>query len=169
MLLTGAVNSQAAQVAKSSPCSAVSASSVSAIVGYMVPSPTSMVNDLKPTKANNEIASVDTSCLYGAETSLKSLKTLVLLDVGVSSKAITSAELAASLKQQQKTAGSLGFKIVSYSGLGVSAFYYSASEGGIYFQGIAGISGTHEFGAAVYSKTVSKSKLAALAKLAEKI
>jgi hypothetical protein len=128
-----------------------------------------MVENLKATKTNFETASVDTSCAFGAETSLANLKKLVLLDAGVESKAITLSELQTTLKQQQKEDHSLGFTMVSYSGLGVPAVYYTSSVSGIYFQGISGIDGTHTFGAAVYSKALSQSKLAALAKLAAKI
>jgi len=142
---------------------------VSAIVGHTVPLPTKSVNDAPATKANFETSAVETSCAYGAETSLASLKTLVLLDASVESKPITSTELATLLKRQQQAIKSIGFKIVPYSGLGVTAYYFSDTNTGIYFQGIEGINGTHLFGAAVYSKTLSESKLAALAKLAEKI
>lgn len=169
MLLTGATSSEAAQAAKASACSAVSAASVSAIVGYSVPSPTAMVDDTKATKTNFDTASVDSTCVFGAETSLKSLKTLVLLSSDAESKAITGSEFQAILKQQQKEAHSQALKLVPYSGLGVSAFYFSDTIGNIYFQGLYGFDGTHAFGAAVYSKKVSQSKLAALAKLAEKI
>jgi hypothetical protein len=62
------------------------------------------------------------------------------------------------------------FKFSAYSGLGVPAFYFSLTESGITGQGITGVvSGTHYFGASVETKNVSMSKLAALAKLAEKL
>jgi len=52
----------------------------------------------------------------------------------------------------------------------VPAFYFSLTESGITGQGITGvIGGTNYFGASVESKNVSTSKLAALAKLAEKL
>ena len=58
---------------------------------------------------------------------------------------------------------------VPYSGLGLSAFYYTFTEGGVFTQGMTGLSGKNEYGAFVYTKAVSKSKLAALVRLAEKL
>jgi len=131
-----------------------------------VPTPSAITNTVPASKTNFGTSSVDTGCAYGAETSTAAFKKLILLDSDIESKAITSSEFATVLKQQTHAAG---LKVAAYSGLGVPGFYYSATIGGIYLQGIAGIAGTHLFGAAVYTKSVSQSKLAALAKLAEKI
>ncbi len=169
ILASGATSSDAAHVAKASACSAVSAASVSAIIGYTVPNATAVTTNVKATPQNFNASAVSTVCSYGAEKSLASLKKLVLLDSSIESKAITSAELQTSLKKEQQEGHSIGIKVVSYSGLGVTAYYYSAKISGISFQGIAGISGTHVFGASVYSLSVSESKVAALAKLAEKL
>jgi hypothetical protein len=64
---------------------------------------------------------------------------------------------------------SMKIKFIPYSGLGVPAFYFSMTAAGISAEGIEGVAGTKLFGASVETKTLSKSKLASLAKLAEKL
>jgi len=137
---------------------------VSAIVGYSLPAPTPDTVDLKATKQNDEISSVETSCTYGGYT-LAELPKDVVLDRGVTSRALTAADLKQGLAQAQK----LKITFTPYSGLGMAAYYYAFTETGISFQGITGIVGVDEYGAAVYTKTMSKSKLAALVRLAEKL
>lgn len=170
-LSAGAATSQAAHVAAASTsiCSHVSPGSVSAIIGYSVPAATQTTTREKATPANYNISSVDTTCAYGAETSLADLKKTVLLESDIASKSLTAAQIQASFKKAEKAAHAIQFKITTYSGLGVSGYYVTESVSGISAQIIAGVSGTHNFSAAVYSKTVSKSKLAALAELAEKL
>jgi hypothetical protein len=75
------------------------------------------------------------------------------------------------MQQSLAKASSLAkFTFKTYSGLGVPAFYFSLTESGITGQGITGVlGGTTYFGASVESKSVSKSTIAALAKLAEKL
>ena len=151
----------------SSICSKVSAATVSSIIGYKVPAGTSYTRSLKPTKANYEISGTDTICTYGAETSMATIVKAVTLSFETISKPITPAEMQQSLAKTSKLAH---FKFSSYSGLGVPAFYFSLTESGITGQGITGVlGGTSYFGASVESKNVSKSTLAALAKLAEKL
>jgi len=151
----------------SSICSKVSAATISSIIGYKVPAGTASTFDIKPTKANFGISGTNTVCTYGAETSMATILKAVSLMYEVLSKPITSAEMEQSLAQVTKDAK---FKFVSYSGLGVPGFYFSLSESGITGQGIYGEqSSTRFFGVNVESKTVSKSTLAALAKLAAKL
>jgi hypothetical protein len=170
-LSAGAASAQTAHVTAAAPsvCSHVSPASISAIVGFSVPAGKESTVHLPATKSNYEISSVDTTCTYGAETSIASIKKTVLLETAVESKPLTAAEIAASFKKAEKEAHAIKFKIVSYSGLGVTGFYATESISGIYAQIVAGESGTHSFSAAVYTTTLSESKVAALAKLAEKL
>jgi hypothetical protein len=152
----------------SSICSNVSAASISSIVGYKVPAGTGTVFKVKPTKANYDISGTNTVCTYGAATSMAALLKDVSLTYEVVSKPITSAEIQKQLQAAGK--GLLKYTFVPYSGLGVPGFYFSLTEAGITGQGISGFqNSTHFFGASVESKTISKSSLAALAKLAEKL
>jgi len=144
-------------------CAKVSTKSVSGIVGYDLPAPTASTIKLKATKKNDEISSVETSCTYGADTAAALPKNVVLV-YGVTSKRLTAAELKTELSQAQ----TLNMTIVPYRGLGIPAYYYVFTIGGITIRGISGSSGVQEYGAFVYSKTTPKSKLAALARLAEK-
>jgi hypothetical protein len=170
-LSAGAASAQIAHVAAAptSICSHVSPASVSAIVGYSVPVATQYTSQQKATPANYHISSVVTTCDFGVETSVAGLKKTVLLESAIESKALSAAQIQASFKKAETAARAIHFKISSYSGLGVTGFYVTETVSGIYGQIITGMSGTHSFSAAVYSKTLSESKLAALAKLAEKL
>jgi hypothetical protein len=142
----------------------VSAAQVSSVVGYKVPAGIADTFAVKPTKANFEISGTDTSCTYGAETSMASLLKVVTLTYETISKPLTPAEMQESIA---KTSAIAHFKFSTYSGLGVTAFYFSLTEDGITGQGITIVkNGTTFFGASVESKSVSKSTIAALAKLA---
>jgi hypothetical protein len=145
----------------SSICGKVSAASVSSIIGYKVPAGVPYTRSIKPTKANYEISGKETICTYGAETSMATILKAVTLSFETLSKPLTPSEMQQSIAK---------FKFSTYSGLGVPAFYFSLTESGITGQGITGVlGGTNYFGASVESKKVSKSSLAALAKLAEKL
>ena len=146
-------------------CGKVSAGSVSRIVGFSVPAATALTNNLTPTKQNDEISAVVTSCTYGSQTNLATLNKTVGLSYEVTSRPLTTADLKEGLSQAQK----LNMKLVPYSGLDLPAFYFSFTNGGVTSQGISGLAGTKEFGAFVYTKAVSKSELAALVRLAEKL
>jgi hypothetical protein len=151
----------------SSVCSKVSAAAVSSIIGYKVPAGVPFTRSIKPTKENYEISGTETICTYGAETSMATILKAVSLSFESISKPLTSAEMQQSLAKASSLAK---FKFSAYTGLGVPAFYFSLTESGITGQGITGvIGGTNYFGASVESKNVSTSKLAALAKLAEKL
>lgn len=150
----------------SSVCSAVSAASVSAIVGYSVPAGTPGTYKIAASKTNDEISGVVTSCTFGAETNLAALEKDVTLEVEVTSKSMTSSEMQKAIALADKTSG---IKITPYSGLGVPGFYFSLTDGGITGQGITGVVGTRSFGASLETKTLSMSKLATLAKLADKL
>src|ERR1700722_12255093 len=76
----------------SSICSKVSTAAVSAIVGYTVPTPTAGTVNIKATKTNEEISAVVTACTYGPETSLAALKKDVILQIEVTSRALTAQE-----------------------------------------------------------------------------
>jgi len=63
----------------SSFCSKVSASAVSAIVGYKVPAGVFGTFKIKPAKENYETSGTDTTCTYGAETSMATIVKSVTL------------------------------------------------------------------------------------------
>jgi hypothetical protein len=146
-------------------CSKVSTTSVSAIVGYKLPAPSFDTLSLPATKKNDEISSVVSSCTYGSQTSLAALPKDVIIDYVVTSRSLTSAEIKKGLAQEQQ----LKMTFVPYSGLGVRAYYYSFTDSGITIQGLTGFEGTKDYGASTYSKLTSKSQLASLVRLAEKL
>jgi hypothetical protein len=151
----------------SSICNSASASSVSSIIGYNVPAGKLDTLHIKATKLNYGTSAVDTICTYGAETNMAGILKAVTLTFEVLSKPLTAAEMQASIA---KASSFVKFKFTPYSGLGVPGYYFSLTEAGITGQGITGVlSSTRYFGASVENKNVSKSKLAALAKLAEKL
>jgi hypothetical protein len=146
-------------------CSKISTTSVSAIVGYKLPAPSFDTLSLPATKKNDEISSVVTSCTYGSQTSLAALPKDVIIDYAVTSRPLTSAEIKKGLAQEQQ----LKMTFLPYSGLGVKAYYYSFTDAGITIQGLTGFEGTKDYGASTYSKLTSKSQLASLVRLAEKL
>jgi hypothetical protein len=149
----------------SSYCNKVSAASVSAIVGHSVPAGSLSTYKVKATKTNDEISAVVWSCIYGTMTSLTALAKDVVLSLEVTSKPLTGAELQYSLSQAEK----LKMKFIPYSGLGMTAFYYTFTQGGIPVQGMVAIAGTKSYSAGIYTKTPAISKLASLVRLAEKL
>ncbi|HTT59754.1 MAG TPA: hypothetical protein VMF33_06865 [Acidimicrobiales bacterium] len=151
----------------SSVCGKVSAASVSAIVGYKVPAPTTYTIALKPTKENYEVSGSDVICTYGAETSMATILKAVSLSVEIISKPLTEAQMQASIAKATKDAK---FTFSAYSGLGVPAFYFKLAEAGITGQGLTVIAnGTHYYGASVETAKITKSQLGSLAKLAEQL
>jgi hypothetical protein len=149
----------------SSVCGKVSAAQVSALIGYKVPAGTFSSFKVKPTKENFEISGTDTTCTYGAETSMATILKAVTLTYETISKPLTPTQMQESLA---KTSSVAHFTFSTYNGLGVQAFYFKLTEEGITGQGITGVkNGTTFFGASVESKSVSESTIAALAKLAE--
>jgi hypothetical protein len=138
-----------------SSCSKVSAASVAAVVGHSVPVGTYSTNNLKATKADDEISAIETSCIYGSVASLAALGNDVIVGFEVTSKPLTGAELK--------------FVFKPYSGLGMKAFYYTFTDAGIPIQGIEAINGTTVYAAALYTKTPEARELGALIKLAEKL
>jgi hypothetical protein len=150
----------------SSICATVSAASVSTIVGFAVPAPTTATRNLAATPANYGISAVVTTCTFGAQATVADLTKDVSLVFEVTSKPITTREIKQSLA---KTASaSLKIAVTSYSGLGVPAVYEITTGGGIRGEGITALVGTKVFSANVFS-TLSMSKLASLVKLAEKL
>jgi len=160
------VVTRTARPLSSSICSKVSPASVSAIVGYSVPAATTFIRNLKATKQNFGISAVATTCTFGAQTSMAALLKDVTLSFEVTSRPLTTSEEQQAIA---KASATLKFKFTPYSGLGVPAFYFRLTAAGITGQGIEGVVGTRSFGASVETKNLSKSKLALLAKLAEKL
>jgi hypothetical protein len=147
-------------------CSKVSASSVSAIVGYKVPAATGMADKEKASKQNFGIAFQTVDCTFGAETSLAAIKKSVSLSIETLSRSLTASELKklVSVQEQHVT----GLKIVPYPGLGGASFYMTASTGGIHIESLATGSGTKLYSATV-ENNLSKSKLVSLIKLAQNL
>jgi hypothetical protein len=146
-------------------CSKVSTTSVSAIVGYKLPAPSFDTLNLPATNKNDEISSVVMSCTYGSQTSLAALPKDIIIDYVVTSRALTAAEIKKGLAQEQQ----LKMTFLPYNGLGVKAYYYSFNDSGITIQGLSAFEGTKDYGASTYSKLTSKSQLASLVRLAEKL
>jgi hypothetical protein len=138
---------------------------VSAIVGYKLPAPSFDTLNLPATKKNDEISSVVMSCTYGSQTSLAALPKDIIIDYVVTSRALTAAEIKKGLAQEQQ----LKMTFLPYNGLGVKAYYYSFNDSGITIQGLSAFEGTKDYGASTYSKLTSKSQLASLVRLAEKL
>lgn len=152
---------------QSSPiCSKVRAASVSAIVGYALPAATASTNTIPASTENDGISAVVTTCTFGSQASIAALKKDVVLDLEITSKPITEAEVRKQLAKSGTT--TLKLDITSYSGLGAPGVYVSATGGGIHATGISGFVGTKVFGADVF-ETLSTSKLASLARLAAKL
>lgn len=151
----------------SSPCSKVSPASVAAIVGHSVPAPvTSTIHQAATTKTFG-ISGVLTLCTFGTETSLAGLPKIVVLEIEVTSKPITLSEVEQELAKTSTATSTI--KITPYSGLGASGFYFTDTSESVTGQGMEVVAGTKSFTATVFNKSLSKSKLAALAKLAEKL
>jgi hypothetical protein len=147
-------------------CSKISASSVSAIVGYKVPAATGLIDKEKATKQNFGIAFQTLDCTFGAEKSLASLKKSVSLSIETLSRSLTASELKKLVSEQEQKA--TGLKISPYPGLGGVSFYMTASAAGLHIESIATGSGTKLYGATVDSN-LAKSKLASLVKLAQNL
>jgi hypothetical protein len=161
------VAAPAASAASTGACSKVSASAVSAIVGYTVPAGVGMTTKLAATKQSDGISGVVTTCTYGAETSESALHKVVILTSETTSKSFTLSELKSLLAKNAAAAKAI--KLVPYSGLGEPGFYFTEHIGGISAQGLAGFDGTQSEGADVFSSSISKSQLVALAKLAHQL
>jgi len=145
-------------------CSKVPAAKVAAIVGYSVPAGQLTTLNLPATKTNYEISSTTLSCTYGSETSLAALPKLVILDIETTSKTFTAAEFKQSLAKL--ASDGLKMTITPYSGLGVTAYYFTETEASIHAEGLSVFSGTHGYGAAVETNKLPQAKLAQLTKLA---
>jgi hypothetical protein len=171
----------------------VSASSVSSIVGYTVPAPTSATDSYEVDKALN-ISATATDCSYDVLPSAADPlgSKVVSLSYEVFNKPVTEALLkAAEASQQAKLASeekAAHFKVKysSYSGLGVTAIFFTMTaqfnfglpkgvplpkgmSSTFALEGIATLNGTISFGAAVNNVTLPESKLASLVRLAMKI
>jgi hypothetical protein len=160
---------RAARPLASSVCSKVSAASVSAVVGYTLPAPSSSSFNLKASAKTDGVSAIETICVFGSETSTAALSKAVILALEVTSKPLTLGEVEKEIAQSESATSKFKETFTPYSGLGRSAVYFNFSDDGITDQGIAGFNGTNIFVAVVTNKSVSKSKLAALAKLAERL
>jgi len=166
------VSARTATPVSSSICSKVSAAAVSAIVGYTVPAATAMTIHAKPTAQNFGVSGLTTLCSFGTTPRPGSTQTAILaalkkdvsLTMEITSRPLTAQEVKTALAKV--TSATLHATVTAYSGLGVPALYFTESGGGLNAEGIVGLSGTKYFGASV-EMPLSKSKLVALAKLAQ--
>ena len=143
---------------------AFSPGTVAAIVGHSVPTPTGTAIDLKPNALNHELSAVGTSCEFSTGTSLAALKKTVVVTNEITSTPLTATAVEAGLKVATSTVSA-----EPYGGLGIQGISYTQTlPGGITVYGMIGFNGKTEDGAAVYAP-LSKSKLASLVKLAEKL
>jgi hypothetical protein len=144
-------------------CDKVSAITVSTIIGYQEASVTSDTLRIKPTKANFEESGSVTACTYGSmATEADAFKTVTLM-FEIFSKPLTMSEEEKSLARMS---GCVKCKYSAFKGLGVPAIYTRFDTA----QGIFGeLGSTRYFGAHAWNGNVSASKLAVLAKLAERL
>jgi hypothetical protein len=171
-VVAGLAKAGLARPRASSICAKVSPASVSAIVGYPVPAPTTEVTKQKATKRNFGISAVETSCTYGTKASAAARAKVVILSYATTSRAFTTSELRQELAYTAKalTESSIRETITPYSGLGFPAYYYAENGAGINGKAITAIDGTKIYGASVVdAKTVTKSQIVALTRLARKL
>jgi hypothetical protein len=149
-------------------CAAVTAASISKVVGYAVPAASSL-KDTSIIDKKDGISATAVDCTYGKETSTASIAKAVTLTYEQLSKRLSSSEIKQDLLNAQKQAvGGATLKTASYSGLGVPAFTISTADGGIELNFLLAINGTKIVGAEISQKT-STATLAALTKLALKV
>jgi hypothetical protein len=161
------IRAQSTQPLSSSVCGNVSASSVAAIVGYSVPAATLTTFNQPATKKTNGISGVLTTCTYGVGASTAALAKEVVLEVEVTSKPLTTSEVKQALAKE--ATASLKIKLTPYSGSGFTGFYFTETDASIHAQGISGLVGGRTVGVTVFTTTLSKSRVASLAKLAERL
>ncbi|HTW98375.1 MAG TPA: hypothetical protein VMD59_06335 [Acidimicrobiales bacterium] len=166
-LAAARVSRAAAERPSFSAASCVSKATVSRVVGWSVPAPTAETLNLPATAKNDHIASKQSDCVYGDEESLAGLAKLVILEVGTTSKPLTSLDLPKLIDSAEKAAPGSHYTFKPYSGLGTAAWYFDIQIGQFQVRGIAAARGTTLFGSSCESPTLAISKLAALAKLAE--
>jgi hypothetical protein len=147
-------------------CAAVSRGSVSGVVGYLLPAPVGMISAAPATKKDYNVASTTLSCTFGLGTSVASLKRAVIISEETLSRPLSAAEMQKLLALQQQSAEKI--KVVPYSRLGGRAFYMTFSDATIHVESIYKASGRKFYGATVESD-LSKSKLANLVRLAERL
>ncbi len=154
----------AAPSANSQICGKVSDSSIGAIVGYEIVAPEFTSQPFPASTSNGGVSTVDDSCAYAPSNPLNKI---VNLHLETTSKAVTLA----GLKKLIGTENGGGAKITtaSYPGLGHPAEYALINLYGSYSQEIDVINGKAIYSASIGDKTLSKAKLASLAKLAEKL
>jgi flagellar capping protein FliD len=186
---------QANKVAVTPPadCANVSAAAVSGIVGYKVPAPTSDTGSY-PVDPALKISATATDCSYetmptAADPSGAKVVSLSyeVFNKKVTEKILKEAEAAEQAKEsKEEKAINFKAKYSSYSGLGVTAIYFTITSQlnlglpkgvpvpkgmntSFDLEGIATLNGENSFGAAVNNLTLPKSELADLVRLAMKI
>ena len=139
---------------------------MSAIVGYKLPAPSGDTFTLPATKKNDEISSVVTSCSYGSETSLAALPKDVILEYVVTSRPLTAAEIKKGLAQAQQ----LKMTFVPYKRPWRHGLLLLVHRVGDHDPRVESrLKALRTTGPSTYSKLTSKSQLASLVRLAEKL
>jgi hypothetical protein len=154
----------AASNPNSNICSKVSDSSIDAIVGYEIAASEFTSQPFPASTSNGGVSTVDNSCAYAPSNPSNKI---VNLHVQTTSKPI----MASGLKKLIGTENGGGSKITtdSYPGFGHPAEYALINSYGSYSQEIDIINGKTIYSANIGGKTLSKAKLASLARLAEKL
>jgi hypothetical protein len=180
-------------VSAAAGCGNISASSVSGIVGYTVPAATADTDSYPVDQALN-ISATATDCSYETLPSAADPygSKVVSLSYEVFNKTVTEAILKEAEAAEQAKESSVEkathfkSKYSSYSGLGVTAIYFTITSQlnlglpkgvpmpkgmntSFDLEGIATLNGKVSFGAAVNNLTLPESKLADLVRLAMKI
>jgi hypothetical protein len=186
-----AVHPNKVSVTPSKTCGGVSTSAVSAIAGYTVPAPTAATESYTVDKTL-DISATATDCSFETMPTAADPYAVKVLSLSyeVFNKPVTMALLkeAEAAEQAKESAAEKAthFKstYASYSGLGVTAIYFTVTSQmsmpkgvplpkgmstSFDLEGIATLNGKISFGAAVNNLTLSKSKLADLVRLAMKI
>ena len=138
---------------------------MAAVVGHSVPAGTYSTQTLKATKADDEISAVVTDCIYGSVKSLAALGIDVIVGLEVTSKPLTGGELKHALTQAEE----LKFVFKPYSGLGMKAFYYSFTDGGIPIRGSKPSTAPRSTPRPCTPRPRRQRELGALVRLAEKL
>lgn len=148
-------------LAKPALCAGVSPSAISRVVGYRVPAPTVSTGSFTFDQQHN-VSTFQIICSYGTLPSPAG----VVVAYQTLSKSLPPSTVEQDIKASatsNKPSGAT-YMIMSYRGLGVPGLY-EQETGSVTLESILGIKGSKIVGAAV-GKMLSKSKVAALTKLA---
>jgi hypothetical protein len=164
-----------ASVARPAPassfCASVSAAAVAGITGWSVSTPSPKTYHNAASASDDGVASTEYTCVYGHPTSLAALAHLVTLETITANKALTGGEIQALINKALASAAAhkIDAKFTAYPGLGAPAWYMDFSNQEFSVRGIIIALGSRSAACIVETSTLATSKIAALAKLAEKL